>query len=301
MKIVRGIAKVLVALLAAAGIALGFVYWHTGRIFAERIVVAEPALPIPADAPALSHGAHVALTHGCADCHDADLGGKVIVDAFPIGRIAGPNLTRGKGGIGRVFDARSAELAIRHGLGPDGRPLLFMPSHDYSGLSDADTADLIAYIAARPPVDREVPPPLAGPLARVLFLLDRMPLIEALQIDQHAAHRSDIEAAPTVEYGAYLAMSACGGCHGEHFSGGRVPGTPPSFPAAQNLTPDPVTGIGKWSKADFHTALRQGRRPDGSTLDPFMPWPALAQMTDLELDALWAYLQTLPPRPQGQR
>lgn len=68
-----------------------------------------------------------------------------------------------------------------------------------------------------------------------------------------------------------------------------------------NITPDPATGIGRWTKMDFYTAVRSGKRPDGSSIDPFMPWGTFKQMTDTELDALWAFLQTQPPRPAGQR
>jgi hypothetical protein len=74
-----------------------------------------------------------------------------------------------------------------------------------------------------------------------------------------------------------------------------VPGTPPSFPDARNITTDPVSGIGKWSKENFYAALRTGKRPDGSDLNTFMPWKAFATLTDTELDALWAFLQTVPP------
>ncbi len=71
-----------------------------------------------------------------------------------------------------------------------------------------------------------------------------------------------------------------------------MPGTPPSFPDAANLTP---AALGSWQLADFRRALREGKRPDGSAIDPFMPWQAMGRMSDEELAAVWAYLQTLPP------
>jgi len=226
----------------------------------------------------------------------SDLGPSI---AFPIGRLAAPNLTRGKGGVGGRLDAASAERAIRHGLGEDGRLLLYMPTTDFNALTDADTADLIAYVLAIAPVDRDIPAPAAGPLMRTLFVLDKAPLVYALRVDQHAAHTATMAPAATAEYGRYLA-NGCAGCHGEHFSGGRVPGTPPSFPPARNITPDPGNGIGKWSKAEFDAALRSGKRPDGSTLNTFMPWKAFARLTDIEVDALWAYLQTVPARATSE-
>ena len=168
-----------------------------------------------------------------------------------------------------------------------------MPATDFSGLADADVADLIAYVSSVPAVDRDMPPPTAGPLMRTLFLLDRAPLVYALKVDHHAAHTATMTATATPEYGRYIAQS-CTGCHGEHFAGGHVPGTPPSFPNARNITPDPVAGIGKWSKENFYAAVRTGKRPDGRDLDPFMPWKAFAKLSDTEVDALWAYLQTVP-------
>ena len=294
MKFIRILGKLLLVLAVVGAIALGLVYWRTNTVLAQHIDVDEPALAIPTDAEAIARGEHLAITRGCPECHAADLGGRVLVDKFPIGRLAAPNLTQGKGGVGPL-DAVRMERAIRHGLGQGGRLLLYMPTTDYSSLSDADVADLMAYVGTRPAVDREMLPPVAGPLLRVLFLLDKAPLVYALKVDHHAAHVSVVAAAATAEYGHYVARG-CTGCHGEHFSGGHVPGTPPDFPDAANITP---SGIGKWTKADFVAAIQHGKRPDGRMLNTFMPWKAFASMTDTEIDALWAFLQTLPPAKTG--
>lgn len=64
---------------------------------------------------------------------------------------------------------------------------------------------------------------------------------------------------------------------------------------AKNLTPDPETGIGKWTEADFILAMRSGKTPDGKILDPFMPWHAFQAITDLDMKAMWAYLKTIKP------
>jgi mono/diheme cytochrome c family protein len=291
MRFIRILGKLLLVLLIVLGTALALVYWRSSSLMTQHIDVREPALVVPVDADVHTRGEHIAVTRGCTDCHDKDLGGKVLVDALPIGRLAAPNLTRGKGGVGSRLDAASIERAVRHGLGQDGRLLLYMPATDFSGLADADVADLIAYVSSVPAVDREIPGPTAGPLMRTLFLLDKAPLVYALKVDHHAPHVAAMTPSATPEYGRYVAQS-CTGCHGEHFAGGHVPGTPPSFPDARNITP---AGIGKWSKADFYAALRTGKRPDGSDLNTFMPWKAFATLSDTELDALWAYLQTVPP------
>jgi mono/diheme cytochrome c family protein len=63
---------------------------------------------------------------------------------------------------------------------------------------------------------------------------------------------------------------------------------------ASNLTPDPETGIGSWTEAQIVTAIRSGRRPDGSPILPPMPWPAFSGLTDEDAGAIAAYLKSLP-------
>ena len=106
-----------------------------------------------------------------------------------------------------------------------------------------------------------------------------------------------VEAEPTARYGAYLA-AGCTGCHGPGDSGGKIPGTPPDWKPAANITP---AGIGHYTEADFIRALREGRRPNGAPIDSLMPWRLTREMTDVELRALYAYLRTVPARPYGNR
>jgi len=249
---------------------------------------------------AVARGEHLAITRGCTDCHGADLGGRVMMEVPAIGRMAGPNLTHGAGGLPATFGDADFERAIRHGVKPDGRAILFMPTRDFAALSDADTADLIAYVKSRPPIDRTLAPSYIGPIGRTLFAIGQLPMLEARLIDQHAPHIARIENAATVEFGDYLAR-ACTGCHGQHFSGGPIPGVPPDFPIPANITPDEATGIGAYSKEDFYRVFREGKKRDGSAVNTFMPWQAMGRFTDTELDALWAYLRTVPARPKGQR
>ena len=99
-------------------------------------------------------------------------------------------------------------------------------------------------------------------------------------------------------YGKYLVeIAGCAGCHGYGLSGGRVAG-PPGTPPAANLTP---AGIGSWTEADLRRVLREGRKQNGTPLDPFMPWKTYAGMTDDEITAIWLYLRTVPPKPFGNK
>jgi hypothetical protein len=146
--------------------------------------------------------------------------------------------------------------------------------------------------------------------------------------------RPSTPAASPVERGKYLVdTSACHDCHTPWKMGAQGPepdmsrmlsghpasvvvGTPPastpewpthagatmtswagpwgvSFTA--NLTSDKATGIGAWTVDEFVAALRTGRHQGkGRQILPPMPWPVYGQMTDADLHAIFAYLQTVP-------
>jgi len=67
---------------------------------------------------------------------------------------------------------------------------------------------------------------------------------------------------------------------------------------AANLTPDPNTGIGKWTEADFVNAMRTGKHMGtGREILPPMPWQMIGQMTDEDLKSMFAYFMSLPAVP----
>jgi mono/diheme cytochrome c family protein len=68
-----------------------------------------------------------------------------------------------------------------------------------------------------------------------------------------------------------------------------------------NITPDPATGIGRWSDADFLRALREGLSPDGSHYFPVFPYPSFTGMTDQDILDLKAYIFSLPPVTQANK
>lgn len=267
---------------------------HWDDVARERVVART-------DPASVERGRHLATAIGkCVDCHGADLGGRLFIDAGPaIGKLYSTNLTRGKGGIGDAYSDADFERAIRHGIRRDGRPLRFMPAEAFNSMSDEDLEALLGYLRSVPPVDREPGRTVVGPLGRILYLAGQFPLLPAELIDQRGTHPRPVAAGPTREYGRYLAsVGGCTGCHGAGLSGGRIPGTPPDLPPAQNITP---AGIGSWTEQDFFRALREGKRPDGTAINPFMPWTYTAQMTDDEIRAVWLYLKTVPPRVTGTR
>jgi cytochrome c553 len=284
-------------LLVVSGFAL-YVYIVSERAFRAQYPAPVTALDIPRDPESIARGAHLVQAVGtCTLCHGDDLGGGVYADEGAIGRIVGPNLTRGRGGIGADFDVRDWVRAIRYGVRRDGASLIVMPSEVYTYFSDVDLGAIIAYLRQVPPVDRELPRSHFGWLGRVLFAFGRLNLLVAPKT-HHPGGGSSAPAAPTAEYGRYLAnVSGCHGCHGFGLSGGRVAG-PPDLPLASNLT---SAGLGSWTGADFVRAMREGRRPDGTMLDSFMPWRSFQTMSDMELAALWLYLRSVPPKASGNK
>lgn len=280
-------ALVFAGLLVAAGL-VGF----STRALARSYDVVDSPIEIVADDAALARGQHIAtVISGCAECHGADLGGKVMVDDPAMGRITASNLTTGRGGVLTRYTDAQLERAIRNGVAADGRPLLIMPAQDFQHMSDEDVAALIAYLRSVPPVDKEHPARRVGPIGRMLVLT--VPeIVPATMIDHATASRSAPEPAVSVEYGAYLGdIAGCTGCHRPTLAGGPMPGGPPGAPLATNITP---AGIGDWTEADFTRALREGTRKDGTKINPAMPWLFYRNMTDDEIRAVWMFLQSVP-------
>ncbi len=103
-----------------------------------------------------------------------------------------------------------------------------------------------------------------------------------------------------VKHGAELAaIGNCDVCHtapgGRAFAGGRAVPTPFGTIYSTNITPDPGTGIGQWSQAAFHRAMRFGVRRDGAYLYPAFPYDHFTLVSDGDDNALYAYLMTRAP------
>lgn len=288
---VAGIALVVLVLIAVA-------YVLSERKL--RAVYQPPASALtitPADY-SVARGAHLVRAVGsCTLCHGDDLGGGVYADMGLVGVVAGPNLTRGRGGRPADFTLADWVRALRFGVRRDGTSLIMMPSEVFTSFSDDDLASIIEYIRQVPPVDRDVPTTHFGIVGRALLATGKLEILTAPKT-KHVGEASKIPAVLSAEYGKYLAeVSGCHGCHGHGLSGGRVAG-PPGLPPASNLTPE---GIGSWSEADFRRAMRDGKKPDGADVNDFMPWKIFRSMTDDELGAIWLYLKSVPPKPFGNK
>jgi cytochrome c553 len=242
-------------------------------------------------------GKHLTESIGaCLGCHGADLATPEVIVMGPGARIAAPNISMG-GKLKEYSDAEMHRLLV-NGVKKDGRSLVFMPAGDFRWWPDEDVLALIGYLRTMPAIDKPSDVSTVGTLGKVLDQTDKLPLTIARRV---TAKPRVIAAAPapTAEYGKNLA-ALCMGCHGPTLSGGPIPGAPPDLPIPLNITPH-KTGIAHYDFAKFETLMRTAKKADGSDLNPFMPVRDMKHMSDVEMKALWAYLQTVPQKEFGGR
>ena len=289
MRRILGWVLVLVGALAVAAVVLVmYVFVATNRLMARTYTVDVPQVTIASDGATLARGQYlvekVAL---CVDCHDRDLGGKVVENSFAMGRLVSANLTRGSGGLPADYSDQDMLRVLTHGVKRDGQSVIFMPSAEYQFTAE-DAGAIIAYVRSVPPVNRRLPASSVGPVARALGLFTDFPLATAATMN----HSQNRLAAPRPgqsrggRRGLLVSTAGCRGCHGAQLTGG---GGPP--PGASNITP---IGIGDWTAQDFMAALRTHRRPDGWAINPAMPL-TYGEMSDDDLRRISAYPRTVPP------
>lgn len=283
--------RILGVLIATLALLLLMVYYQTNQRMAKTYAVRVPSVTVPSDGASLERGKYLVERRAiCVECHDKDLGGRMFVDDFAFGRLAAANLTRGRGGIGSHYTDEDFVRALVHGVNKNGHSVIFMPSQD-ARFTEADLGAIIAYIRSVPPVDRELAGIRLGPIARALMFFHKIPLLPAEEIDHDKAMvLPAADSSDPVARGQYLVDSGgCRGCHTPDLTGG---GGPP--PGASNITP---VGIGTWTEQDFLRAVREHKRPNGTEIAEGMP-RAYGQMSDEELQLIFTYLKTVPPKGQ---
>ena len=138
-----------------------------------------------------------------------------------------------------------------------------------------------------------------GPLGKVLVATGEITFAadKLVQTDTHAALPP--EEAPTVEFGRHLA-GICTGCHRANFEGGPFAGGPPDWVTPANITPH-ADGLAGWTYEDFSKTLRSGITKSGAPvrLPMSVIIPYTVHMNETEMQALWAYMQTVPAVPDG--
>ncbi len=246
-----------------------------------------PDLKVEGTAAQVERGRHLASAF-CVECHSTtrdfpmtggvDLGSDLPI---PMGSFYSVNLTP----AGPLKDWSDGEIfrAIRHNIDKDGRALTFMTNTNVRHLADEDIAALIAFLRSQEPVEKATPLPPDHP-SLLGFILG------ALNIPPAPPDVEGVITAPpmaaSAEYGKFMTTFLdCTACHGADLSGGTSPVTPkgPSLRVVKG-----------WTKEQFITTLRTGVDPSGHELSPTMPWKSTGRLDDVELEALYAYLVSLP-------
>lgn len=206
--------------------------------------------------------------------------------------LVAPNLTPDDTGIARWTDDMLLR-AIREGVSHDGRPLHpQMWSSSFRALPDEDAEAIVAYLRSLKPIRRALPmtavPPDEAKKLRVL---------EPITAPIPAAAAPDL-----VQRGRKLAgLADCGGCHTSWYmpkipgflAGGNQIERGDRRSWSSNLTSDP-SGISYYDAAFFREVMRTGRAK-GRELSPLMPWIVFRNLSDEDLDALFAYLRAITP------
>ena len=290
---------VAVLLVAAALVAL-LAGWLAERKRTRVVELTVAPVAFVADEAALKRGKYLFDSRGCMECHGANGAGREVVNEPGGMYVKSPNISPGPGSVVRGYKEADWVRAIRHGVSGQKHPLFLMPSRDYNRMTDADLAALVAYVRSLPPAPGEAAAIRLPLMVKTLYAFGQIK--DDVEVIDHAAPPpAPVPEAVTVEHGAYVA-NLCMGCHGSGLSGGTIPGTPPDWPPAANLTPGKGSVLPVYDdEAKFAAMMRTGKRPDGTRVSPVMPFESMRNLSETDVGALYAYLRSLPPRPAGGR
>ncbi|MBM0104105.1 c-type cytochrome [Steroidobacter sp. S1-65] len=298
-KLIKIVGGTLVVLAAGIGVTVGAAMVLSERKLNRVVDVKVGAIDLASYTPNMQRGEYLFLTRGCSECHGAKGEGRLVIDDSSSGfYVYTPNITRGGSGAAATYTDTDWIALLRHGLKPARTPVFIMPSEDYAQMADEDVAALVAYIRALPPA------PERKAEMRIPLMLKAL---YAFGVTTDASEKIDhTKPAPARvpsdlhSQGEYIART-CAGCHGAGLAGGKIPGAPPSWPAAANLTSAPDGVMTRYTSPEqFREMMRSGRRADGTPV-AVMPFESLRAMSDAELDAVFGFLKTLQPKASGTR
>jgi mono/diheme cytochrome c family protein len=243
----------------------------------------------------------------CGNCHSpkgppAAIAGKEFSGGLrfdePPFDVTAPNITPDKDtGIGNWTNAQIKTMLLtgknEHGI----QAAEVMPTAFYPILTPGDLDGIVAYLRSLTPVKNKV----ADPIYKIALPHHVFPGAEK------AYSQADLN--DKLKRGFYLAtIGHCMECHtpfappgGPDFvnslgKGGREFPGPWGVSKSRNITSHKTAGIGDWTDAEIKIAITQGKRKDGTPLKGPMGYQYYAKMTDADLDAVIAYLRTLPPK-----
>jgi mono/diheme cytochrome c family protein len=312
--VLRRIARLFLYLLAliVLVVAGGFAY-----LFLALPRAAPPATgEVPRTPERIARGAYLSRhVAGCTDCHgerdwtkysapqvrDREGQGGMAF-ALDIGTLYAPNITPVR--LGTWTDGEVLR-AMTSGVTKDGAPLFpFMPYEAFRQMSREDAESVVAFIRTLPAVARDVP---RSQLNFPLNLIVRTLPSPAPPLREKAPDPSD-----RVAYGKYLTtMASCVTCHTKMERGQPLPGMEfaggfefhtrlGDVQYSANITPDQETGIGRWTMEQFVTRFKMVGEADEASLalngrkNTEMPWRDFGGMKTEDLEAIFAYLRTVP-------
>jgi mono/diheme cytochrome c family protein len=267
---------------------------------------AQVATPSAAE---VARGRYVFGATGGCGCHTvpkgpANAGGRKYEG--PFGTVYSSNITPDRQtGIGAWTDEQII-TAIRSGRRPNGERLV--PVHPFTvfnGMAEEDLRAVVAFLRTTQPVSRQKEPKKLVPLFESVFL--------PAWLAAFAPRETPPPKAPTagLARGEYLvkAVGHCGECHtprtmtmatdNSRFLAGNPKG--PDDQAMPNITPDPDTGLGKWSVEEIADYLGSGNKPDGDVAGGLMAeviegtLAGYKDLTKADRTAIALYLKSIPP------
>lgn len=284
-RVLRWLRNALLGLIALVLIAAMAVYLASERIVRRTHEVDAPPFAARAESNSLAEGERLARLHGCLGCHGQNLEGKVFIDEPLLAHIVSPNLTIAV----REYSDAQLERIIRHGIRPNGRSVVAMPSGMFSQLTDDDLGRILAYLRSAPPVIGHAREVRLGPLARLGVVIGRFaPAVDAVRRAE-ALSPEFPRAGDSTAAGAYLARTVCTECHGLDLNGGE-------------RAPDLRIAAG-YTREQFSRLMRTGKALGDRelTLMSQVARSRFSRFTDQEVEALYGYLIARGGAATGRR
>ncbi len=274
----RWFVRIVLGLVGLLLVAVGVVYLWSQVLLSQTFEAEPRAIAYTEDPEELARGERLAQVYGCFHgCHGSDMEGDVPFEDPLFGKAVAPNLTRAV----RDYTPEQFEAIVRQGVFPDGSSVMAMPSASFSTMTDRDLGAIYSFISAypeQPAEDRGSTEIYLG--GRLFFILGEFTLAQ-----------DDIQEGPWPEsrlddplaHGAYLAQNVCSECHGMDLEG------------SEGFTP-PLAIAKAYDRTQFGRLMATGVGLDEARdlgLMALVAQSRTVHMTDEEVDALYAYLNSL--------
>lgn len=241
------------------------------------------AITVPHDAVSVAEGKRLVGVYHCESCHGAGYKGNEFLKVNMVATLIAPNLTTK---IPTYTDPELARL-VRHAVKKDGSNAWMFASGMYTPITDADLGKMIGYLRTLPPVaGPDLGSNVYGPIGRALLVAGQFPIMaEAIDHKNIPPLGQDTT---QLGRGKYLVMTVCSGCHGGPTLAGSTD---------EHMKSPPLVIAAAYSKDKLNHFLRTGEgglaKKDCGGMS-LIAKGFLHNLTDREIDAVYAFVQTLP-------